>query len=244
MSETPHASWAEVYDFVYEKSYGAYYNGLTKQTLNLIENRFFADLSILDFGAGTGRISLPLAKAGYCVTAVDSCEEMIEQLKRKDVGNLVDTIVSTMEDFQSEESFDLVLCVFTVLIYLLDEIQLGKAVDSAYESCRSGGYMVMDIPSRGIFSGNYFENEGFKRKIKVEEIKDGLYQYDEQIKIVNGAGEDVTYQDSFPIKYWEPAKILHLLEKKGFKMEEELSGYFAGSGSNYFLFRKDVEGKI
>ena len=244
MSETPHASWAEVYDFVYEKSYGAYYNGLTKQTLNLIENRFFADLSILDFGAGTGRISLPLAKAGYCVTAVDSCEEMIEQLKRKDVGNLVDTIVSTMEDFQSEESFDLVLCVFTVLIYLLDEIQLGKAMDSAYESCKCGGYMLMDIPSRGIFSGNQFENDGVKRKIKVEEIKDGLFQYDELIKIENGAGEDVTYQDSFPIKYWEPAKILHLLEKKGFKMEEELSGYFAGSGSNYFLFRKDVEGKI
>ena len=59
MSETPHASWAEVYDFVYEKSYGAYYNGLTKQTLNLIENRFSADLSILDFGVPDKRGEYP-----------------------------------------------------------------------------------------------------------------------------------------------------------------------------------------
>ena len=98
--------------------------------------------------------------------------------------------------------------------------------------------MVMDIPSHGIFSGNYFENEGFKRKIKVEEIKDGLYQYDEQIKIVNGAGEDVTYQDSFPIKYWEHAKILHLLEKKGFKMEEELSVISQAPDQIIFSFAK------
>ena len=72
MSENPHASWAEVYDFVYEKFYGAYYNGLTKQTLNLIENRFSTDLNIVDFDAGTSRISLQLAKAGYSVTAVVS----------------------------------------------------------------------------------------------------------------------------------------------------------------------------
>ena len=244
MSDTPHASWAEVYDLVYEKSFGSFYSELTRQTLTLIENRFSTDLSILDFGAGTGRISLPLAQAGYPVTAVDSCQEMIEQLKRKDSANQVNTIVSTMEDFQAEDTFDLVLCVFTVLIYLLDESQLEKAVDSAFKSCKSGGYMLMDIPSRGIFSGNHFENDGVKRKIKVEEIKNGLYQYDELIKIENGAGEEMIYQDSFPIRYWDPDKVLHLLEEKDFKMEEELSGHFAGSGSNYFLFCKDVEGKI
>ena len=41
------------------------------------------DKKILDVGAGTGRVSLPLALAGAQVTALDISEKILEVLKRK-----------------------------------------------------------------------------------------------------------------------------------------------------------------
>jgi len=44
-------------------------------------------ISLLDIGAGTGRICVPLAKAGMIVTAIDDSEEMLAKLRRKQEYN-------------------------------------------------------------------------------------------------------------------------------------------------------------
>jgi hypothetical protein len=49
----PHDNWAKFYDFVYEKSFGNYYNSLTKENLKVI-NDILSNGSIIDFGAGVG----------------------------------------------------------------------------------------------------------------------------------------------------------------------------------------------
>lgn len=56
----PHDNWGTYYDFVYEQTFGSFYNNLTTETLNVI-NQILPKGTILDFGAGTGRLSFPLA---------------------------------------------------------------------------------------------------------------------------------------------------------------------------------------
>ena len=50
----PHASWAGIYDLVYEESFGQFYDALTNTTIDQIKKTVQPPASIVDFGAGTG----------------------------------------------------------------------------------------------------------------------------------------------------------------------------------------------
>ena len=66
---TPHSSWAQHYDAAYA-SFGEIYEALTTVTVRNVVKIQPPPARIIDFGAGTGRLSLPLAKEGYSVSAV------------------------------------------------------------------------------------------------------------------------------------------------------------------------------
>ncbi len=83
VSAQPHSSWADVYDLAYERSFGEFYSELTDATVQFIAGIIEPPARIVDFGAGTGRLSVPLAKLGFRVTAVDPCLEMLRQLLQK-----------------------------------------------------------------------------------------------------------------------------------------------------------------
>ena len=121
---TPHSSWAEFYDKAYEHSFGKFYYQFTNETIKQIESCVQPPARIVDFGAGTGRLSIPLANNGYRVVAVDPCKQMLDQLSGKQGGDCVTTFVGQMQDFQTDAPFDMAICVFTVLLYLLDEESL------------------------------------------------------------------------------------------------------------------------
>jgi len=57
----PHASWANIYDLAYEQSFGRFYDALTHATIEQIKESIQLPARIVDFGAGTGRISIPLS---------------------------------------------------------------------------------------------------------------------------------------------------------------------------------------
>jgi len=59
--------------------------------------------SILDLGAGTGRIADPLARLGHRVVAVDNSPDMLARIRRAKV------VLANIEDLQLAERFDVVL---------------------------------------------------------------------------------------------------------------------------------------
>ena len=83
-SPIPHDSWAETYDVAYEKPFGGFYESLTTATLELVLGTILPPVRIVDFGAGTGRLSIPLAGHGFQMDAVDPSVGMLDQLRAKD----------------------------------------------------------------------------------------------------------------------------------------------------------------
>ncbi len=235
----PHSSWAEVYDLAYEQSFGEFYRQLTEATVKVITDRFKPPARVVDFGAGTGRLSIPLADMGFNVTAIEPCEEMLNQLRqKKQQGMLLNDICSTMQDYQGKIEFDMALCVFTVLLYLRDEDSLEKAVKAAYASLKPGGMLLIDIPNKSLFQSYSRKDHRIERTVSVTEQTDDIFIYTEDLKVTQPNGDESSYSDTFPIRYWPAQTVRHLLEKAGFVQDADLSHDFSGAGAYYWLMSK------
>ncbi|MDQ6835106.1 MAG: class I SAM-dependent methyltransferase [Actinomycetota bacterium] len=62
---------------------------------------------VLDIGAGTGRVTLELARAGHSVTALDSNEELLAELTRRAAGLSVTTVLADARAFALHQHFAL-----------------------------------------------------------------------------------------------------------------------------------------
>ncbi len=96
--------------------------------------------NILDIGAGPGTHSVPLAKMGKTVTALDFSKEMLKELtevaKKEKVK--VKTIQGRWLDFDAAEKFDTVLCLNSLGVASCDENQeshLLKTLEKMKEVC-------------------------------------------------------------------------------------------------------------
>ncbi len=234
----PHSSWAEYYDTVYKESFGFFYGDLTKATLEVIRVCLEPPARIVDFGAGTGRLSIPLAELGYDVEAVDPCRPMLEQLKSKTGGEEINIVNCLMQDFQSEKKFDMALCVFTVLTYILDDKSLKRSIQSAASALKPEGLLLIDIPSRYLFQSYSRKTQKIDRIVSIMPEDEVLYSYEESITVKCDDGNIVT-SDRFTIRYWDPEHVIDVLGRNGFSVLKDLSSTFAGTGSQYFLFKKD-----
>lgn len=64
---------------------------------------------ILDIGAGTGRVTLELARGGHDVTALDSDPGLLAELARRAAGLSVSTVCADARSFALDQRFGLVL---------------------------------------------------------------------------------------------------------------------------------------
>ena len=235
---TPHSSWAQHYDAAYAHSFGELYKALTETTLKCVMDIQPPPARIIDFGAGTGRLSLPLAKKGYTVVATDPCAEMLAVLRSKaEKQNVaVETVCCRMLDDFPSPQFDLALCVFTVLLYLLEEATLNASLARAAAVLRPGGHLLFDIPTEQLFHSYHRTTAGFERDVRVTRESAVLFRYEEATRIFDGDVQ-VSYMDSFQIRHWQQSQILSALAHAGFEVKADLSSQFAGTGSHYFLAR-------
>lgn len=242
MSQMPHTGWAGLYDAVYEESYGESFYRLTRRSLQQVQAALPPPARLVDFGAGTGRLAIPLAEAGYQVTAVEPCQLMLDELLRKAGPAPIRPCACRMQDFRSAEKFDLALCVFTVLIYFVEEDSLQKSLQAAADALRPGGLLLMDIPLRPLFQSNHIRTPGIDRDINIQPLGGGLYQYDETTTL-QPAGRAFTYSESFKIRHWPVQQVKDILADCSFTIHTDLSAEFFEWGAKYLLLQKSHEAR-
>ncbi len=98
---------------------------------------------ILDVGAGTGRISIQLAKHGGHVTSVDISSEMLNVLKNKAKHLSIETLVGDAESLPcTDSSFDIVVAAF-LIVHLKNPKHFFNEV---YRVLKDGGiFLVTNI---------------------------------------------------------------------------------------------------
>lgn len=103
---------------------------------------FLSDKEILDFGGGTGLLTLPLAKQAKSVTLVDISEKMLEQArlkaKQQDIKN-IQFLEQDLLEKPLEQEFDLIV-VCRVLHHMPD---LDVALSLFHQHLKEDGQLLI-----------------------------------------------------------------------------------------------------
>ena len=132
-----------------------------------------AGKKVLDVGAGTGRLSLPLANRGASVTALDVSPKMLELIKNTNIQ----TVVGDAESLPfADNTFDIVTAAF-LIVHLSDPTRF---FDEAYRVLKDGGILVVtninqkDPPQVKTKAGGIIIESFYHRPEKIKEILESL----------------------------------------------------------------------
>ena len=98
----------------------------------------------IDLGAGFGLHAIPLARRGYSVLALDSCDELLQDLRTR-AGSLPIRIVNAnLLDFKGHIAApaDLILCMGDTLTHLPDQSSVQRLFQDAVANLLPGGMFV------------------------------------------------------------------------------------------------------
>lgn len=109
--------------------------------------------TVVDFGCGDGRLSLPLSLFGYEVIAVDSSTEMLRRLRQnqKDRGGDLPTILNStglnLREVLSNAGFGLVDTVVARAVLIHHDSDSQRIlVDALASVLKPGGHLIADWP--------------------------------------------------------------------------------------------------
>ena len=138
----------EIYHNQFAKLYDYHIEGVEGDVEFYLD--FFKDFkgNILEIGAGTGRITIPLAKQGHNITALDVSKDMLEILtnKAKNEGLEIPTLQADMRDFVfSNERFDAIIITFRSFQHMYSIADQLKALHNISGYLNPAGYLVFDV---------------------------------------------------------------------------------------------------
>ena len=117
------------------------------QILSLIWKNFLPNSKIIDLGCGQGIDSLFLSKNGFSVTAIDSSDVAINQIKiKKDEFKLdnLELIGGDINDFNIEKNkYQVIIC--RNVLNFLDKDKALKILNSLQDNVQKGSYMIIEV---------------------------------------------------------------------------------------------------
>lgn len=226
--DDPYADIAELYDLEH---------GDFDADIELLLN--FAEVvgdPILELGCGSGRLLVPLARAGFKVTGLDSSRPMLDRARSAiDVEGLGNRITLFEADMvRADESpggpFGLVIFSLNSLMHLTTPGQQRAALVAAREALDPRGQLIIDTlnPSpetlRHLMDGPHLEGSwdlpdgsvvdkwSHRRASAEPQVIDTLLWYDR----TRPDGTLTRTRSSFPLRYIHASELALMLELAGF----------------------------
>ena len=138
---------AEVYDSLMYDSDGEKWSAYICELLG--KGGILPPARILETACGTGRITLPLVRAGYDVVALDTAEEMLQTAQDKLRENALSAhfVCADMRDFSMTKPVSAIVSACDGLNYLAEEGDALKFFALCAANLIPGGILLFDISS-------------------------------------------------------------------------------------------------
>lgn len=201
---------------------------------------------VLEVGCGTGRILLPIARAGCPVRGLDSSMQMIERLRDKlltesaPVQQSVVLDLREMRDFNLGATFALIIAPFRVVQHLTTVDDQLQFLATVARHLAPGGRFIFDVfnphfdrltsadgveredtPQRRLPDGRSFRRTYRIARVRwVDQVSEA-----ELIYYVDGK----RYVQAFELRWYLPAELQHLLARAGFTVRQMYGDFARGS---------------
>lgn len=100
---------------------------------------------VLDVGAGTGRVTLDLARRGHEVVALDRSAELLEALRERGAGLAITTVEADARDFAIDRRFPIVVVPMQTLQLLGGADGRARFLARAPEHLAPGGLLAVAL---------------------------------------------------------------------------------------------------
>jgi len=138
------------------QDYAYYYNAFYRdkdyrkeaEQVDLLLHKYGSNVnSLMNFGCGTGRHDIELAKMGYQCSGIDMSSMMIEIACKNalEEGAEIDFDVSDIRSYQPMKKYDAVISLFHVMSYQNSNEDILNALKAARKALDKGGLLLFDV---------------------------------------------------------------------------------------------------
>ena len=101
---------------------------------------------VLELCCGTGRLTIPIAEAGYAIKGVDITPSMLEQARAKAsaTGLQIDFSLGDIRKLDLQEKFDLIFIPFNSIHHMYTNEDLYGALKAVKRHLKKEGHFIMD----------------------------------------------------------------------------------------------------
>jgi SAM-dependent methyltransferase len=201
---------------------------------------------VLEIGCGTGRILLPIARAGCAITGIDGSRQMLDRCRDKlaaldrEVQSRVRLGQHDMRSFSLGATYALIIAPFRVVQHLVTIDDQLRFLDAATRHLAPGGRLVFDVfnPSfERLVGADGAEHEDtpkqclpdgrtMRRTYRIAHVR-WLDQVSESELIYYV--DNKRYVQAFEMRWYLAAELEHLLARAGFHVHQIYGDFARGA---------------
>jgi len=180
----------------------------------------------LEFGIGTGRIALPLARQGVSVHGIEMSKAMAARLHAKPGGAKIGVTIGDFATTAVEGRFSAVYLIFNTINNLTTQAAQVACFRNAAAHLEPGGRFVIEV---GVPALQRLPPRESLVAFRLSETRWGIDEYDvatqgltsHHLKIVDGRAE----RFSVPFRYVWPAELDLMAQLAGMTLKERWGGW-------------------
>ena len=230
--------------------YAPFYDWENAQTVQRRDVAFWQRLAamqagrVLELGCGTGRITLPVARAGAAVVGIDRSEPMLvrgrQRLRRSRLASAPILVRGDIRflPFRRRPGFSLVMAPYGILQSLTKERDLRATLESVHRVLRTGGTfavdLVPDLPAWDEYNRRTSLSGELARGTRITLIESvrqdrarGLTIFDQEYVATRGRQRRV-HRFSLTFRTLSVPQMCRRLERAGFEIRAVLGDYQGG----------------
>ncbi len=213
MSASPYDPIARVYD--------PWSASVTEDVELYVEEARRSGGVVVELACGTGRISIPIAKAGIRLIGVDASAGMLEIAREygraEGVEALLDLRLGEMREPPVTERVPVVLIPFRSLLHMTTDADRLRALGAARDLLTEGGRLVFDVfaPSRADVEDT--QGRWIERETGIFERAD-WDEGDRTLTLSVRRGEEAS---TMHLAWLSPPEWQMLLDRAGFQVEDQ-----------------------